>query len=491
MLAETLISTAVVGEKYNQYSQSGVDAFQTAITNANIALANCEATSATLDAALADLQAAEVAFEATRVNDPVLKIYSEYDFSGTEHQMYCGYYNGTLGDYDNWAVSFTLDKGYMVTFAEDVNGTGVSKVYVAQDNNLRINLPAVLQKTASFIRVSPWKDVLKKGMGAKGDAVVAALNTSWHYNWGNDGEAIGDAEFVPNQWGGGSIDKPISLGKRMDISHHMAFNEPDNDDQSNMTTDKAIEKYELLLASGLRLGSPANTDGARGETWRNEFMTKAEAAGLRVDYMVVHYYKKTTPANFYNWLKKIYDKWQRPIWIKEFNYGATWVSNKPTTNQAASDGLESYLNKLDETDFIERYAVFTWQPDSEVYSLMSVRYPVTLSISGEMYRDHVSPVAYTREVYEQGANLAVGDAEVDAKVLVYPTIVDNGILNIKYSEEFAQNNVALTFYNTMGQQVKKVTGLKSRINVSELSNGLYIIKIKSDLGTSTKKIIIQ
>ena len=489
--AETLLSTVSVGENYGQYSQSAVDTFQTGVNQANTVLVNCNATSIAIDSALTDLQAAKEAFEAARVNDPVLKIYSDYNFSGTEHQMYCGHYNGTLAEYNDWAASFTLDKGYMVTFAENINGTGVSKVYIASKENLRINLPAELQKTVSFIRVSPWKDVLKKGIGAKGDAVVEALNNSWHYNWGNDGEAIGGAEFVPNQWSGGSVAKAISLGERMDITHHMAFNEPDNEDQSNMTVDTAIEKYEYLLASGLRLGSPANTDGTKGATWRDEFMTKAEEKGLRVDYMVVHYYKKTTPAGFYNWLKAIYDKWHRPIWIKEFNYGATWVSNKPATNQEASDGLESYINKLDETSFIERYAVFTWQPDSEVYSLMSVRYPVTLSASGVMYRDHISPVAYTQEVYEQGANLSVGKNSISSKVIVYPTVVTTGILNVKYSEELNNKNIELTFYNTMGQQVKKVVGLETRVDVGSLSNGLYMIKIESDLGSSTKRMIIQ
>lgn len=488
--AESLLESVTIGTAYNQYPQSAVDAFQLVIDDAIAVIADCESTSATIDSSILNLELAQEVFLASRVNDPVLKIYSGYDFSGEEHEIYCGYYNGTLGTYDDWAVSFTLEKGYMATFAEHVNGTGASKVYIAADDDLSINLTQDLQKKASFIRVSPWNDVHKKGMSAKGIDVVAALNNSWHYNWGTSGAAVGDAEFVPNQWSGGSVVKAVSLGERMDISHYMAFNEPDGEKQANMSVDLAIEKYEQMLASGLRLGSPANKDNANGGVWRDEFMTKAEAKGYRVDYIVVHYYKKTTPASFYNWLKAIHDKWKRPIWIKEFNYGATWTG-QPASNEAAGNGLISYMNMLDDTDFVERYAVFTWQPDKPIYSLMSVRNPVTLSSSGIMYRDHESPVAYTQEIYEQGEPLSTNDNSISSQVLLSPTVITNGFFNLKYSDEIKSNDIELTIYNTAGQLVKQVSGLSPKIDVNRLSSGLYIVKITSGLDSFIEKIIIQ
>jgi hypothetical protein len=399
--AENLVATASIGNSYNQYPQSAVDNFQLAINNTKGVLVDCNSLSNLIDTSISNLQAAQAIFEASKVNDPILKIYSGYDFTGEEHEIYVGYYNGNLADYDDWAVSFTLEKGYIATFAENINGTGASKVYVAADNNLSINLPVDLQKKVSFIRVSPWFDVHKKGMAGKGIDVIQEFNNSWHYNWSISGSDVDDAKFVPNQWSGGSISNAQNLGKRMDIAHYMAFNEPDGSDQANMTVDKAIEKYEAMLASGLRLGSPATKDNTNGQTWRDEFMTKAAANGLRVDYIVVHYYKKTTAQSFYNWLKAIHDKWQRPIWVKEFNYGAIWT-DQPASNEAARDGLESYMEMLDTTSFVERYSVFTWQPDNPIYSLMTVRNPVTLSSSGIMYRDHEAPKAYTQEVYEQG-----------------------------------------------------------------------------------------
>ncbi|MDO7172359.1 glycosyl hydrolase [Mariniflexile sp. AS56] len=488
--AENLLASASIGDSYNQYPQSAVDAFQLEINDANTVLSDCDSASNTIDTSISDLQIAQDIFEGSRVNDPVLKIYEAYNFAGEEHEMYCGYYNGDLGAYNDWAVSFTLEKGYMVTFAENINGTGVSKVYIAADTDLAINLPATLQKKASFIRVSPWFNVQKKGMAGKGTDVIVEFDNSWHYNWSISGSDVGDAKFVPNQWSGGSVANAISLGNRMDISHYMSFNEPDGSEQANMTVDRAIEKYEDMLASGLRLGSPANKDNAKGGVWRDEFMTKAEAAGYRVDYIVVHYYKKTSPANFYNWLKAIHDKWQRPIWIKEFNYGATWT-DQPASNEAARDGLQSYMNMLDNTSFIERYAVFTWQPDKPVYSLMTVRNPVTLSSSGIMYRDHTSPLAYSQESYAQGEQLSVNNNAMSTHVLVSKTVVSNGFLNLIYSDEIKNSRIELSIYNTSGQLVNKVSDSSTEINVNRLSSGLYIVKIESSLGVFTKKFIIQ
>jgi hypothetical protein len=135
--------------------------------------------------------------------------------------------------------------------------------------------------------------------------------------------------------------------------------------------------------------------------------------------------------------------------------------------------------------------VFTWQPDKPIYSLMTVRNPVTLSSSGIMYRDHQSPIAYTQEIYEQGEVLSVEDNSISSEFLIYPSVIENGIFNLKYSSEFKNESIELTIYNTAGQLVKKVSDSTTKIDVSKLSSGLYFVKIDSDLGYFTKKIIIE
>ena len=492
--AETVVASASIGTKYNQYPQAAVDAFQMAINNSKSVLVNCSATSSAINTSLSDLAGAQNVFTNARVNDPVLKIYDGYAFSGTEHEIYCGYYNGTLGTYDNWAVSFTLQKGYMATFAEDVNGSGASKVYVAADADLRINLPENLQKKASFIRVSPWNDAHKRGASGKSNDVVTALNASWFYDWGNDDVTTPDSEYVVMNWSGGAgIDKMKTMGSTMDITHHLAFNEPDGSAQANMTVDKAIEQYKILQASGLRLGAPAVTDGAKGRAWLDEFMVKAKAAGYRIDYLPVHYYKKPTTANYYNWLKDLYDTYHIPLWVTEFNYSDIYDDPNLTEAQVLA-GLTSYINMMDDTPFVERYCVFTWQPSQTPgggHSLMSVRTPVTLNSVGEFYANHDSPVAYVQEVYEQGAPLSVAKNSIAAHVLISKTVITDGAINLIYSNEIKNSNIELTIYNTTGQLVKKVSGSRTKIDVNTLATGVYVVKITSDLGSFTGKIIIQ
>jgi hypothetical protein len=72
--------------------------------------------------------------------------------------------------------------------------------------------------------------------------------------------------------------------------------------------------------------------GVAGGIWQNlnvgwfyEFMGEADAAGLRVDFVAVHYYRavanpkdaKGAANQFYQFLKGIHDRVKRPLWITE------------------------------------------------------------------------------------------------------------------------------------------------------------------------------
>ena len=133
--------------------------------------------------------------------------------------------------------------------------------------------------------------------------------------------------------------QPNKTGRK-GSAHLLGYNEPDHKDQSNLTVDQAIGGWHNLLATGLRVGSPAVSDG--GLKWLYEFIDKADNAHLRVDFVVVHYYRSySNPANpagaanqFYNYLKEIHERTKRPIWITEFNNGANWTKDpKPNIEQ--------------------------------------------------------------------------------------------------------------------------------------------------------------
>ncbi|AUC21510.1 MULTISPECIES: glycosyl hydrolase [Polaribacter] len=500
--AETQISSVKVGDKYGQYRQSDIDTFQAAINNAKVVLENCAANVAAIDQAIADIEAAKVAFEAVKVNDPVLKMYSGYGFSGEEHQIYCGYYNGGLGVYEDWAVSFKLEKGYMATFAQDVNGLGVSKVYVAQDNDLAINLPEALQKSISFIRVSPWFPVGKKGsLGNTKWTTADTYNVTWHYNWTlAASDKNSGTQFVPMSWtksnNNAYIEKMEEIGKDMTLNHHMAFNEPDNSDQSNLTVAQALEAYPKLLASGLRIGAPgveniqysANNDSFNDDAWIKEFMDSCVVRGYRVDFIPAHDYVRRSKSTFIERFKALHDRYNLPIWVTEYNYGNPNMGSANITQEKGYNNIKSLTEALEETDFIERYNWYYFFGQATGIGGMT---DGQLNITGQFYRDLESPApSYIQEVYEQGVNLAVSNFE-KSNVGLYPNPVTGRLLTIKYTEPSLYTNAIVTIYNVYGKEVLTKSNGANQVDVSHLSSGVYLVQIVSGDIKTTKKIIIS
>ena len=497
-VSQSVFDAASIGESFHDYPQTAADAFDLVLASTGTVVNDCDASSETMTTAMSDLAAAESAFLSTQVDPVALHLYSSYGFTGDEKEMKCGYYNGDLGAYEDKAVSFKLKKGYMATFAQDVNGAGVSKVYVASEADLAINLPADLQKSISFVRVGPWRDTRKRGSSGKSgnNDVSIALKSSWFYDWGSSDASMDDQEYVVMDWSGGAgIDKMTTMGNTMDITHHLAFNEPDGAKQANMTVDKAIEKYKILQASGLRLGAPAVTDGTKGRAWLDEFMPKAIAAGYRIDFIPVHYYKIMSATAFRDWLKDFYDEYQIPIWVTEFNYGDIWAANEKTKTEAqVLSAMQGYCEMMDDEEFIERYCIFTWQPsETSAQTVMSVRSPVTLNSVGEYYANHESPVAYTQEVYEQGPDLTSGiltAAQDGIKVDIHPNPVNGGSINFSYSTEVKIAQATVRLYDINGREVLVKENSPEQLNVSHLKSGLYLLRIESALGMMTQKVII-
>ena len=144
---------------------------------------------------------------------------------------------------NNAAQSIVLKKGFMATLAENEDGTGEGFNYVASVSDLSVNLALVLQNKVSFIRVLPLpsKVILKKGAGSKDNDEINSLNVSWFYDWGLLDESTPSREFAPMAWGsGGASDANInSIIAKNSVTHLLAFNEPDNKSQANITTTKS------------------------------------------------------------------------------------------------------------------------------------------------------------------------------------------------------------------------------------------------------------
>ncbi|MBD0725441.1 hypothetical protein B6A10_09650 [Flavobacterium sp. L1I52] len=300
-----------------------------------------------------------------------LEVFSGENYGGDSktYKIVTPYTN--LGSFDNNIKSFKLKKGYMATFASNSNGTGYSRVYIAESQDLLVPvLPAYLNGTVSFIRTMRWNEVTKKGLAGGGQEAQEASNISWYYNWNTGGTTSPNIEYVPIRQ---TLYWPDfgPANTKEGYTHFLGYNEPDRPDQSNMTVDQAIGGWPGLMQSGLRLGSPVTSDPFN--PWMASFMTEAEKRNYRVDYVVLHCYWYKTATQWANDLLYIYNKYKRPIWITEWNIGANWTGNSfpdaPTMLTDANaakhkNDLVAVLNVLESADYVERYSIYNWVQDA-------------------------------------------------------------------------------------------------------------------------------
>lgn len=357
------------------------------------------------------------------------------------------YYRGTnLGALNAAISSFELKRGYMATFAQFENGTGLSKCYVAADGDLEVGvLPGAFNDNFRFVYVVPWRWTSKKGIA--GDPGINLLNVQWWYNWNINQNSTRDIEYVPikqNRWWPSLSQDWQARGS----VHLLGFNEPDKSDQANMTVAEAIAAWPELLATGLRVGSPATTDGGRS-SWLYPFIDQADAAGLRVDFVAVHYYWCYNPADpdgaanqFYNFLKAVYDRTKRPVWVTEWNNGANWTTCGDPTFEQQRAAIAKMIEMLDNTPFVERYALYNWVEDCRALVTNSVLTP-----AGEVYRDKISPIGYVQELPDTGTR-AVAQLGLDGDTLDSSGFGNNGMAVGAPGFAHGQKGLAIEFDGT-------------------------------------------
>ena len=276
--------------------------------------------------------------------------------------------------FEDKAVSFFLPKGYMVVFAANADGTGESISIVANDSDIKANLPARMRNTISFIRYIKIGNPDKKGTASVNDAAVQAFAAQWYYGWSINKSSFTNQQFIPMTWGKGACTNANVkyLAERNDVDHLLSFNEPDNSSQSNIPViDTAIQRYKIMQKTGLRLGAPVteqdNTFGTG--KWLTNFMTQAQSQKLRVDVLPIHWYDWGNQTNngatdsatavrvfnrFVSFVEKVRIAYPTlPIWVTEYN----------ANPNRSSDVVHMYFMKLstewmNNTSYIERYSYF-------------------------------------------------------------------------------------------------------------------------------------
>jgi hypothetical protein len=245
-----------------------------------------------------------------------LTVYTDDDLTGDSLQLTIHTYYNNLGSFENAIKSFKLKRGYMATFATSTDGSGYSRVFIADNEDLEFSImPVELYGTVSFIRVFKHQWVNKKG---KAGWDPHEINATSYYDWNIGGSSSVDVEYVPIRQNGG-WPSWTSINEKQNVSHLLGFNEPDRPDQANMTFQEMINIWPGMMQSGLRIGSPAwsNPWGGNGGTLF-DFINKCDELNYRVDFVALHcYWGGKSPINWYNDLKYIYEATGRPLWITE------------------------------------------------------------------------------------------------------------------------------------------------------------------------------
>lgn len=321
-----------------------------------------------------------------------LKTYTGPGLTGDMKSFEIQTYHDSLGVFDNKIRSFTLHRGFMATLANNPDGSGYSRVFIANDSDLVVNqMPAGLDTTVSFIRVFKWDWPSKKGW-AGGGGPVSLTNSTWFYDWNIAGTPTADYEYALIRhnagWPGWN-----DINAKTNANTLLGFNEPDQADQANMTVEEAIRQWPEMMKSGLRIGSPAPANPQNN--WITNFLSKCDSLNYRVDFVAVHcYWNSRTPQQWYSGLKAIYDRVKRPLWITEWNNGANWTGEAWPSDPAAQfekqyNDIKGILQVLDTTSFIERYSIYNWVENKRAMVLAD-----TLTKAGKYYAADKSGFAY-------------------------------------------------------------------------------------------------
>lgn len=311
-----------------------------------------------------------------------LQVFTGANYSGNTRAYLVDSCYQDLETFDNAIQSFKLKRGYMATLANEKNGQGYSRVFIADKEDVEVSvLPHELNGKVSYIRCFRWEWVSKKGWCSSGQGCyneVALTNSTWYYSWSADRQSLDGAEFVPikQNWGWPGFSE---INSKSNVTHLLGYNEPDRPEQANATVERAISQWPQMMQSGLRLGTPAIADNL---SWLYSFLDECKARNYRVDYVAVHAYwggsggaqvvtdnnGNISPEKWYQKLKAIHDRTGLPIWITEWNNGANWTNEKWPSDQEGQqqkqlNDLKAILNVMDTCSFIERYSIYNWVGD--------------------------------------------------------------------------------------------------------------------------------
>ena len=338
-----------------------------------------------------------------------LTVFTDVNYGGKQRGDFLPweFYNNvsSLGEMDNQIRSFKLKRGYMVTFATNYDGTGYSRVFIAQDADVEVaELQRELKGRIGFIRVFPWNRVSKKGCGAFDWNPGNVLNVTWGYDWGAGGSPFPeDVDYVGMHH---HEDWPSygEISTARGFNTVLGNNEPDNLNDLSQNPIPAGQMEAVLFGEngltgswrniykgGYRVGSPAM---AGDYAFLRQFMDLCRKYNYRIDFVATHRYLMGTGWDYDWFVNDIYNQYHLPVWITEWNYGAEWNGFLDQGPDFFRDRIADIIPILEANPHLERQAFFNVLGDAN--RMMTNRHEgMRLMPAGEWYRDYSSSKSYT------------------------------------------------------------------------------------------------
>ncbi len=216
----------------------------------------------------------------------------------------------------------------------------------------------------------PFKGVANSPCDAR-----KALKVSWYYNWmQNESEPCADGSggvFVPMIWGhegdeqsAPNITSSVSGFVAKGYDHVLAFNEPDNPTQANVSVGDAMTLLPAFDNPAIRIVSPATAANANpGQAWFSDFMAQLDASSVRVDVLGIHWYGWNAGScdaaaaqleSYIEWVEGL--PGTRPIWLTEWGC----LNQSAPDEQTVIDFFQGALAMFARHPRIERYAWYPW-----------------------------------------------------------------------------------------------------------------------------------
>lgn len=276
---------------------------------------------------------------------------------------------GKLGDVKGYKVYVNGKK-----IAETDGKTNTCEYYSTEVKLHTVYIEADLEKGSKIYSDKFSFYVNKKGfcmnkdMARKVDA--DDWGASWYYNWSttkHNYTSFQKLQFVPMMWTTAPTDKKeIAVFPKLGYKYVLAFNEPDLEEQSNISVDDAVEGMKAFMNQDLLVGSPATAlCPPWSDSWFVPFMEKMKAEKMDIDFIPIHHYwnwwNEEGVKAFLELVDKTWEMYHKPIWITEFATSGVPGRTKQM-RQSVMDYMKGVIPELDKREYVERYAWFSFSP---------------------------------------------------------------------------------------------------------------------------------